>query len=483
MSKNNSFNCISCPIAHTFLSEYISILRTKEAKKNSSEEIKNSKNKVRSSIEKLSNLFSISFDEMRNLLSDNRYQEELEIAITSNNFIKIFCLNRITSIIPMVDKLLSHSQKPASDLSSLNKESIKLLIEIENFLNENDIEMYNEPLTSEEKDWSDTFLKSIGLIKNSTTNRYYSKEDLTEENEENAETAFYKFYDLIDRYADCNINNSQHILRYKHCDESYKNNALLKNVSIKQFNNCQEDLLVKKEISKQEIVRNKINNILNYETTILSKIMCNYLKRAKKKPKYIIDSLMNLQRITDTDIAILLFENSEEKTNVRKWHKRNNSTEELPKQAKLHLKELAKIFLVSEDVLSCGTGKIYGNWKIALDENKNSNSNFQNQLLTSEDIKELKKIEIPQHRRPASKTRKQIYVRIRNFINQTDDNFKIMISENPEFFYEEDICLFTYEEDGEEYYDYDLMYENLLHPEDFDTLLSVLEELQSKENN
>lgn len=90
MSKNNSFNCISCPIAHTFLSEYISILRTKEAKKNSSEEIKNSKNKVRSSIEKLSNLFSISFDEMRNLLSDNRYQEELEIAITSNNFIKIF---------------------------------------------------------------------------------------------------------------------------------------------------------------------------------------------------------------------------------------------------------------------------------------------------------------------------------------------------------------------------------------------------------
>ncbi len=59
-----------------------------------------------------------------------------------------------------------------------------------------------------------------------------------------------------------------------------------------------------------------------------------------------------------------------------------------------------------------------------------------------------------------------------------------MIKEN-EFFYEENICLYEYEDkdDGEMYYDFNMMYQSALHPEEIDVLISVLEELQAKENN
>lgn len=134
--------------------------------------------------------------------------------------------------------------------------------------------------------------------------------------------------------------------------------------------------------------------------------------------------------------------------------------------------------MVSENVFTCGIGKSYGTWKIAINENKNEQ--FKNHLLTDEDINtqnKAKQIKTPYI------VREKIFNKIKEFIEQTDDNFNKMISENPEFFCEEDICLFTYEKDGKEYYDYELMYKNLLHPEDFDTLLSVLEELQAQENN
>jgi hypothetical protein len=96
---------------------------------------------------------------------------------------------------------------------------------------------------------------------------------------------------------------------------------------------------------------------------------------------------------------------------------------------------------------------------------------------------EIEKTKISSHKRPSLKTKERIYDRIRTFINPSENDLNKMISENPEFFCEEDFCVFTHEKDGEEYFDYELMYENLIHPEDFDTLLSVLEELQAEKNS
>ena len=120
-------------------------------------------------------------------------------------------------------------------------------------------------------------------------------------------------------------------------------------------------------------------------------------------------------------------------------------------------------------------------WKNEINENKNEK--FKDALLTSDDMKEIEKTKISSHKRPSFKTKERIYDRIRTFINPSENDLNKMISENPEFFCEEDFCVFTHEKDGEEYFDYELMYENLIHPEDFDTLLSVLEELQAEKNS
>lgn len=474
MNKNNSEMCIPCPVAHIFLSEYSKILEliTEKKKAIKIKEKEKFEKDIKSSIKNLSNLLDINFDEMYYFIIK---KSPLEMRTTSNNLAKMCCVNHITSIISLFEKLSSDSKDITRDLSYFNKNNIKLFIELEKFLNRNNIKFDSLPLTQDEKNWSTKFLNSIGIIKDNEQNCYIPKEEISNDEQYKAEDTYYKFLDLVD----CYVNHCTNKLKYEYCNEAYKDNYLLKDISINKFKNCQDELFIKEEPSKQKKVIGKINKILNYKTNISKTIMCNYLKKANKHPKYIIDCLMKKQRITDTDIATILFKDPKKKVEVQKWHKLNEHSEELPKQAKLHLQELAKIFLVSEDVLSCGTGKIYGNWKIALDEN--TSKKFKDELLTSDDIKELEKIETSQHKRPSVKTKEHIYDRIRTFINPNENDFEKMISENPEFFCEEDFCLFTHEEDGEEYYDYDLMYENLLHPEDFDTLISVLEELQSIE--
>lgn len=480
MDKNSLVMCVSCPVAHIFLSEYREILNliSKKKKAIKIKEKEKFETKIKSSVKNLSNLLDINFDEMYYFIIK---KSPLEMRTTSNNLAKMCCVNHIFSIISLFNKLLLgenyKTENVYSVLCSFSKENIELLSEIEKFLCKNKIKIESESLTKDEKNWSYKFLNSIGIIENDKQKCYIPKENLSDNEAEKAIDIIDKLTEIVERY----VKNCNNKLKYEYCNEAYKDYSLLKDISINKFKNCQEELLIKKEPSKQEIVIEKINKILNNKTYMSKTIMCNYLKKANKYPKYILDCLMKKQRITDTHIATILFKDPKKKVEVQKWHKINGQPDKLPKQAKLHIKELAKILLVSEDVLSCGTGKIYGNWKIALDEN--TSKKFKDELLTSDDIKELEKIEIPQHKRPSVKTKEHIYDRIRTFINPNENDFEKMISENPEFFCEEDFCLFTHEEDGEEYYDYDLMYENLLHPEDFDTLLSVLEELQAQENN
>lgn len=390
-------------------------------------------------------------------------ESEFEMRDSSYTPSKMCCINRITSIIDCFDTISENSDLNSDLFSSVlrlfDKDDIKLFVKLEKFLKRNNIVPKN-PLTKDEISWSDDFM------------------NLIYENEDVAEDTYYKFCDLIYDY----VMPPSNISKYDCCDKIYKNNSLLSDKSIDEFTNCIDRLNepFKEELQKQTRM-NKINGILNHESNILKSIMCRYLEKAEKNQKKILDFLMKKQGITDTDIAVILYKDPNKKSEITNWHKIKDNSTELPPKAKLHLQELLNILLVSEDVLRCGTGKIYGNWKNAINENKNEK--FKDALLTSDDMKEIEKTKILPHRRPSLKTKERIYDRIRTFINPSENDLNKMISENPEFFCEEDFCVFTYEKDGEEYFDYELMYENLLHPEDFDTLLSVLEELQAEKNS
>lgn len=462
MEKNNLEMCISCPIAHIFISEYRKIKNyTKEGNKTiSKNDKKEYKIKIGISVKKLSQLLGIKLKNMSSIIVRiMKRKSEFEMGASSNILSKMCCINRITSIIDCFDTISENSDLNSDSFSSVlwlfDKDDIKLFVKLEKFLKGNNIVPEN-PLTKDEISWSDDFVNLIF------------------ENKGVAEDTYYKFFDLIDNY----ITPRSNISKYDCCDEVYKDNSLLSDKSIDEFTNCIDRLNepFKEELQKQTRM-NKINGILNHKSNILKSIMCRYLEKAEKNQKNILDYLMKKQGITDTDIATILYKDPDKKSEIINWHKIKDNSTELPQKAKLHLQELLNIFLVSDDVLRCGTGKIYGNWKNAIDENKNEK--YKDALLTSDDIKEIEKTKISPHRRPSLKTKERIYDRIRTFINPSENDLNKMISENPEFFCEEEFCVFTYEKDGEEYLDYELMYENLLHPEDFDTLLSVLEELQA----
>ncbi|WP_302455675.1 hypothetical protein [Ruminococcus bromii] len=462
MEKNNLEMCISCPIAHIFISEYRKIKNyTKEEKKTiSKNDKKEYKIKIEISVKKLSQLLGIKLKNMSSIIAYiMKRKSEFEMGTTTNILSKMCCINCITSIIDCFDTISENSESLVTDLRLFDKDDIKLFVKLEKFLKRNNIVPQN-PLTKDEKSWSDDFM------------------NLIYENEDVAEDTYYKFSDLIDDY----VTPPSNISKYDCCDKIYKNNSLLSDKSIDEFTNCIDRLNepFKEELQKQTRM-NKINEILNHESNILKSIMCRYLEKAEKNQKKILDFLMKKQGITDTNIAIILYKDPNKKTEIENWHKIKDNSTELPPKAKLHLQELLNILLVSEDVLRCGTGKIYGNWENAINENKNEK--FKDALLTSDDMKEIEKTKISPHRRPSLKTKERIYDRIRTFINPSENDLNKMISENPEFFCEEDFCVFTYEKDGEEYFDYELMCENLLHPEDFDTLLSVLEELQAEKNS
>ena len=462
MEKNNLEMCISCPIAHIFISEYRKIKNyTKEEKKTiSKNDKKEYKIKIEISVKKLSQLLGIKLKNMSSIIAYiMKRKSEFEMGTTTNILSKMCCINCITSIIDCFDTISENSESLVTDLRLFDKDDIKLFVKLEKFLKRNNIVPQN-PLTKDEKSWSDDFM------------------NLIYENEDVAEDTYYKFSDLIDDY----VTPPSNISKYDCCDKIYKNNSLLSDKSIHEFTNCIDRINepFKEELQKQTRM-NKINEILNHESNILKSIMCRYLEKAEKNQKKILDFLMKKQGITDTNIAIILYKDPNKKTEIENWHKIKDNSTELPPKAKLHLQELLNILLVSEDVLRCGTGKIYGNWKNAINENKNEK--FKDALLTSDDMKEIEKTKISPHRRPSLKTKERIYDRIRTFINPSENDLNKMISENPEFFCEEDFCVFTYEKDGEEYFDYELMCENLLHPEDFDTLLSVLEELQAEKNS
>lgn len=429
-------HCISCPIAHQVISDYLRFyplyLKYNKADKTEKSEKLNAISdivnkisytlKIKGDIEKrceyLGNLCSITMKEKNS---------KLDVNTTDTPDCCLQSLNEI--IVPL--KILfekDNNYRDKSDIYGLYlKGGEQIILLINSYLKRNNI------IVSEK---NEEFIKNI---------KKYNKvvKTLKDEDSVKIKGLYINFYKIIDTY--CSTPNEN--LKFEYCSSAYDEYKMLRD--------CQSEKFLEYITSlKSPLDHKRIYNLKDEYFNIIE----NYIIKAHKSFGYNFSRIMEIQGLTENDISKLFCDTNK----ISKIQKLCESKE--PTLQKADIKLLTRILLVSEDVLYCGTGKIYGNWKLALEQGKNKD--FQDNYHTSK----------------SKDTKEAIRKQIIEFINLEDENFEDMIRDN-EFFYEENICLFTYEEDGEEYYDYDLMYENLLHPEDFDTLLSVLEELQSKENN
>ena len=167
-------------------------------------------------------------------------------------------------------------------------------------------------------------------------------------------------------------------------------------------------------------------------------IVYDFISRIPKSFCDIFTAIVNIQNLSDTNIKQLLYVGKDKfQSSISSLRK-----SETPKLTRTEIKRLSRILLVSEDVLKCGTGKSYGVWK------------------TTDTVDEISEI-----------------------INLSDSDFKKKLIEK-NIYNEQDICVFYKVDDKtkEVYAEYEKMFDIAKHPEEIDTLISVLEDMQAKEN-
>lgn len=432
--SENYINCLTCPVAHRFIAEYSEYYKKYRGRPKSQEH----DNSVRT-------LNSIILT-LKKKETENQY-----------------CADNLKTIITIIKEFLDDcdSNDIVLWLDHIGKH-VKFLAEIERILDNNKIKTHRITLTKEEKKWSKNFVDS-----------YY--EDNTF-----AENTYHKIKKILSIY-----NESINKITYKRCSKIHANNPLFADIKFDDLEEC-----FKKPVSLNEcpIPYDKLT-----EQNIV--ILESFLEKSPKKFSHIFKNVLKYyvkdKQISTTDISILYCGDSSKKGLFNNYLiSKNDKTEcdtNKNDKTKCDKKILSKILLVSEDVLTCGIGKIYGSWKIALNENKNKlfqygdDDNDITGVLTKNDIEEYNAKETSKHKRISMLTREKIFENIKKLISQNDEDFYSMIRDNPDFFFEEDFCAYIYEENDLLYYDYQEMYNQMLEPKSFDVLLSVLLELQESE--
>lgn len=217
------------------------------------------------------------------------------------------------------------------------------------------------------------------------------------------------------------------------------------------------DDMIELDTASHSVEDNLIDFSPNYK-----QIVQQYLINSPKQFGAVLSRIMDIQGLTSQKI-VKMWSDKEYASKVDRLKKDRNH-----QLSDLELSSLLKILLVSEDVLKTGSGKIFGNWNDILKTPKESEDweILQNAYNTTK----------------AKSIKQEINKDICNIINHYDDVYS-MVKDNPSFFYEDDICVYLCENNDESYYDYQAMCEDLLHPEEFDTLLSILEQQQALQEN
>lgn len=324
-------------------------------------------------------------------------------------------------------------------------------IEILNKQNENVINIVN------------SFLKEQGIIKREF-NLYYDEKL----NQEGYKAKWNDYNKIVCAYTSASPKN----LKFK-----YINPLLIKYVSDKDIHceeliNCEPQLFLDnlENYCPNTFIAYRINSLNETYLEIIQKFMFD----VPKKLTYTLSCLKILQNLSYKEIGELLW-NKKEITARPIQSYCENENRNVPDE---EIKRLAKILLVSEDVLRKGYGKIYADWDEILGQQETLK-------ILNEILKEENKTE-----QSTSKTDK-----IRLLLNQSEENLDKIIKPH-----EEDINLYLRKFSEEElkdeyvttenidehlkyYYDYEKILQTAKHPEEIYVLISVLEELQAKGNN
>ena len=449
MNAKQKKQCIDCPIGHRiisayydFLPEYLRLISIKNNKNYENELLKrvsNSANTISDTLGfkgTLSQKCQMIFNMSDKVMDINSYPAETREHCD--------CIQRLNHIIASIKTILQDEQS-VDLLYEFPKSGVDTIWYIFRYLESNNQELENT-LTVKERNWS--------------------KEYATNLTDEQADEALEKFQEIVRTYCEEGV-----FFNFHYCNPIY---------SLKgKYQSCVENTITPSTPNAFL----KFQNMVPYIEEKYLHILYAYLKKAPKHFGYNLNAIMEYQGMTDTDIVNLMSDTSKKPNNIQSYRK--SPTNELtPKE----VKELSRILLVSEETLICGIGGIYGSWKIALKSNKNSEfrkafydipkyaeKKNTEQNGDEEGVKD-KKAKTPMLN--PSSTKKEIISFIKKVIQEDDKEFFEDISTYPDFFNKEDFCAYFYEEDGELFYDYQAMYDQLLEPKSFDVLLSVLLELQ-----
>ena len=431
--------CLTCPVAHNFLSEYMTFIKIYKLCSKSKENMEKHRKDLVKSIDRLSEILHI----------EGTYKEKTKFFINfSNPTLKTDkCypeLNQISECISSLHSLLYPlrffyigSDYPDEDILDTQKSTINKIRYMNDVLIENKIE--TEQLTTEEKEWSNDFLKTLG----------YNVDDPEEEQIEKAINTYNKFKNIVLNYFVEAVGK----IKYKYCNPLFGNDNSLKD--------CREVSL--KDDSTLGLRLFKLKD--EYRS-----IAYNYLEKAPKKFNKILSRIIKYQNLKPSDIAELMSvvdENNEivklkQVSSVKSFIEKDNN--KLSYEDKDKLK---KILLASDELFKCGEGELYGNWNDFLENQK--------------DAKVKAKFIEHYQTKGYKPTKTEIINDIRRFI-EDDKRYKILYDEN-ELFTKKYVSVYATVDDysGDVVYNLEAMYDDLDNPKEFNTLLTVLEELQAEE--
>lgn len=367
------------------------------------------------------------------------------------------CLYSLNKIVSSLKIFFNEQEGNWEEVAFLQKNSIDILSGISDFLDQNKIK--TETLTLKEKTWGKDYRKTLGYTSKEFEDNYEYEDEEDDDNnnslieeqqeEERATKTYNKFKNILVDYC----KNSIGKVSYKYCNPIHNKNKSLENCQPKSLQ------ILKETNSRLGIKLFRLNNEFR-------NIAYNYLEKAPKKFNDIISRIIKYQNLKYIDIAELMNDKSKDKKKYASSIKglgKNNSN----KLSSDDMEKLKKILLVTDDIIKCGSGEVYGNWNDFL---KNQTDPIEKNTL-------LDYYEETTHQA----TKPKILNDIRELINNETKFEKAKNSS--ELFCKKYVCLYTIENEysHEICYDYDSMYQNLIYPQDFDTLLSVLEELQANE--
>lgn len=173
-------------------------------------------------------------------------------------------------------------------------------------------------------------------------------------------------------------------------------------------------------------------------------ILEEYIMHAPKEFGCTLDIVMREQEIKEQNLSNF--------TGIKANAVQSLLQSKKPQRPQEDISLIARALLVSEDVLYCGTGKIYGNWM-----------DFESKK-TVDDI-----IEKTGTLKNKNEAKSWIRESINNVIRKEPDEFQQLMKDNPDSFIETDYAAYPDIEDA---------YYALLNPREAETLLDVLEKME-----